>query len=166
MVSTLEGTLTAGPWIDFCFPAGNATIFIKGTRRQFNLSSSTFNLESSEGISQSFNPLALACTGMDPLTRVLSQVLHTHSLSSGLIYLSSKLNTFSNTSLLAFVYFPLLQGTTLYLYIIRWQHVHTKSGPSLISCSNTKTAFSAVTVRCRSLAILSLLLVFLCNISL
>ena len=38
MVSTLEGTLTAGPWIDLCLPDGNATIFMKGTRRQTSLS--------------------------------------------------------------------------------------------------------------------------------
>ena len=49
---------------------------------------------------------------MDPLTRVLSQVLHTHSLSSGLIYPSSKLNTFSNTSLLAFVYSSITRNNT------------------------------------------------------
>ena len=36
MVSTLEGTLTAGPWIDLCLPDGNATIFMKGTRRQIS----------------------------------------------------------------------------------------------------------------------------------
>ena len=75
MVSTSNGTLTAGPCMDRCLPDGNATIFIKGTRKDINLNSSKFRLESSGGIGLNCKPLALACNGMFtsaqcPVTRI------------------------------------------------------------------------------------------------
>ena len=62
-------------------------------------------------------------------------------------------------------YFAKLQGTTLFLYIIRWQQVQTKSGPFLISWWNDKITCSTDTLLFRLLAIASLLLCFLCNTS-
>ena len=64
MVSTFDGTFTAGPCIDRCLPEGNATIFIKGTRREINLSSNAFRSDSSGGTLHNCNPLALACSGI------------------------------------------------------------------------------------------------------
>ena len=47
MVSTFDGTLTAGPCIERCLLEGSATIFIKGRRRQINRNSSGFRPDSS-----------------------------------------------------------------------------------------------------------------------
>ena len=35
-ISTLAGTLTAGPWMHLCLPDANATIFMMGKRRQIS----------------------------------------------------------------------------------------------------------------------------------
>ena len=83
MVSTFDGTFTAGPWIDLCLPDGNANIFMNGTRREINLNSNAFSPASSGGISLNCNPLALACNGMERLANTLSHVLHIHSLTLG-----------------------------------------------------------------------------------
>ena len=85
IVSTLEGTLTAGPWIDHCLPDGNATIFIKGTRLPINLSLSAFRSDSSGGTLHNCIPFALACTGITQRFNALPHVIHTHSLPSLLI---------------------------------------------------------------------------------
>ena len=84
MLSSLDGTLTAGPCMHLCLPEGKATIFMKGTRSDINLSSSAFKLESSVGIVHNCKPLALACTGRLPLDNAPSHVLHTHCLPSEL----------------------------------------------------------------------------------
>ena len=63
MLSSFDGTLTAGPCIHRCLPDGNATIFMNGTRRDI---SNTFRLESSGGIGCKCKPLPLACNGMFP----------------------------------------------------------------------------------------------------
>ena len=85
MLSSLDGTLTAGPCIQRCLPEGNATIFMKGTRNDINLSSRAFKLERSVGIVHNRKPLALAWTGMLPLDNAPSHVLHTHCLPSELM---------------------------------------------------------------------------------
>ena len=53
-----------------------------GTRRDMNLNSNAFRPESSGGTPHNCNPLALACNGMEPLTKDLSHVLHIHSFPS------------------------------------------------------------------------------------
>ena len=100
MVSTFDETLTAGLWITHYLPDGNATIFMKSTHRDIN----EFRSASSWGISDNCKPLALAWSGMESLTNALSQVLHTHSFSTLLMYLRWALITFWSTSGLAFVY--------------------------------------------------------------
>ena len=82
IVSTFDGTFTAGPWIDLCLPDGRATIFMNGTRRVINLNSNGFRPDSSGGISDNCNPLAFACSGREPLDNALSQVLQIHSFPS------------------------------------------------------------------------------------
>ena len=69
-ISTLDGTLTAGPCMHLCLPEGRATIFIKGTHKDINRNSSIFNAESSLGIGRSCNPLALACNPFSMLHHV------------------------------------------------------------------------------------------------
>ena len=49
MVSTFDGTFTAGPWINLCLPDGSATIFMKGTRREISLCSNVLRPQSSGG---------------------------------------------------------------------------------------------------------------------
>ena len=68
--------------MDRCFPVGNATIFMNGTRNDTNRNSSGLRHDSSVGIEHNCRPLALACNGMLPLHNALSQVLHTHWLPS------------------------------------------------------------------------------------
>ena len=50
-------------------------------------------------------------------------------LPLGLTRLYCGLNTLSNTSQVALVYLAHWKSITLFLYIIRWQDIHTKSGP-------------------------------------
>ena len=80
MVSTLEGILTAGPWIDLWLPHGNTTIFMKGKRKQISLSSNALRPDSSFGMLDNCKPLALACSGIIPRFNALAHVIHTHSL--------------------------------------------------------------------------------------
>ena len=57
-----------------------------------------------------------------------------------------------------------LQRTTLFLYIILWQHVHTKLGPSLTSDWNVESAASSVTLRSLVLAMHFLFRSCLCKV--
>ena len=70
MLSSLEGTFTAGPWIHLCLPEGRATIFMKSTRKDIRLISNAFRHDSSGGTLDNLRPLAMACAGM------LSAALH------------------------------------------------------------------------------------------
>ncbi len=73
--SNLEGTLIAGPCIDLCLPVDKATIFMKGTLRQTNLSSKGLRLLSSGGTQANSNPFAFACTGSTPFVSCRCKVL-------------------------------------------------------------------------------------------
>ena len=110
MVSTFEGTLTAGPCTDRCLPLGSATIVMKGTRKQINLNSNAFRPERSGGSSHNYNPLALACNGRSPfqgsvirftitainVAEVITKYLLKHiSTSSSIFYSVTGDNTFS-----------------------------------------------------------------------
>ena len=85
IVSTFDGTFTAGPCMHLCLPEGKATIFMNGTCKDINRSSSKFKPESRLGIGHSCNQLALACNGMLPLFNAALQVLQTHCLPSELM---------------------------------------------------------------------------------
>ena len=75
ILSSLEGTFTAGPCIQHCLPDGNTTIFIDGTSKDINHISRRFKHDSSGGISLKFKPLALAWIGILPRNKVPSHVL-------------------------------------------------------------------------------------------
>ena len=94
---------------------------------------------------------------MEPLANALSQVLHTHSLPSLLMRVRLALNILFSKSQLTLLYFSLFHSTTVFLYIMRWQHVHTKSGPPLVSEWNALIASSTDTFLLRLHDVCSLL---------
>ena len=51
-LSSLDGTLTVGPWIQRCFPEGRVTIFMNGTRSEMSLVSNALRHDN-QSLSQS-----------------------------------------------------------------------------------------------------------------
>ncbi len=113
MVSSIQGTFTGGPWIHLCLPAGRATMLINGTCIDISLNSMAFRQLSSGGIGCRSSPLALACTGILPLFKGPSHVIHTHSRPSKLTY--SK--CLANTSAVALLY---LHTVGAECYMLAW----------------------------------------------
>lgn len=97
-LSSLVGTLTAGPWIHRCLPEGKATsfIYINGTHKDISLNSKALRQASSGGIWLNLKPLPKAL-----------HVVQIQYLPSKLLHMLSALNTLWRTSWFALVYFDL-----------------------------------------------------------